>query len=206
MYNINSFSVDPDSFIDGVPFFKASSVFYYYTLGVARPPTSVECKKISDVNVCKPEKKGRGNYFSINANGIREWICHSIRFTPHEKRKFLKELSDQNLIDKNSIAYTSTKELNFFSVLQDILSELNINGLEIQRELNMCVVDAAFMDIAIEFDENMHISYNEEAEEDREKNITGQGYNIIRVNDKMSMGESIGIVLNAILNKAWKQK
>jgi len=184
--------------INGCTFFKYREVIYCYLLKI---PCTKELLKISESNIYRKTNKGRYSCSYINADGLVEWINHSLRFTPREKAKYIKELIELKLVSENTQSATTTKELTFFSLLTDILNQIGITDIKRQYNIDDYLVDCIINNsLVIEFNENNHIGYDKEEEEKRYNIIKQKGYEIISVlDDKKNLGVYIGNILKKII-------
>lgn len=165
-----------------------------------------ELDKVSACNIWHNGLCGRKSKRCINIAGLSEWICHSLRFTPHEKSFFIEELRSQGLLSSDVCVSSSRKELDFFSELGSFFDSLGIS-VDMVRQHWIgdyrvdCLLDGH---LVVEFDENKHLSYDSSRELVRERYILDNGYSLVRVDDKMLTGESIGLIYKKYLE--WKQK
>lgn len=92
------------------------------------------------------------------------------------------------------------EEDHFVSLLEDTLKLFNISGIRQYSVLNYRIdYYIPELNIAIEYDENNHSNYTYEQHEGRQKKIEKElGCRFIRVSDKVSIGEAIGVVLKEI--------
>lgn len=162
-----------------------------------------ELRKISNENIMRPLKKGRGSSTLINPIGISQWICRTMKLSVHEKIEYIKELEDQKLIDKKKYLFYPRIETDFMKELNDTFNELGYFGMEKQYNVYEGIICDAYINInnkkiIIEFDENRHLAYDENKEKIRENKIIEYGYYIIRIDDKSSTGKSIGFILKSI--------
>lgn len=198
-YNLNGFKV-----LEEEPgWFYRQILTLYMDSHMGNFPSN-EMNKISPCNVKKIGTRGRGAKTLINGDGIAEWICRSIRFSIHEKIKFINELKTQKLISHDFNIVCSTSESDFFTSLSFLLEEIYPN-YSIKRQ--QCIDESIIVDcvlndsIVIEFDEKMHVSYDYEAERIREEFIMNKGYSIVRIDDKCNIGKALGIILKTLKNE-----
>lgn len=195
-YVLNGFRVYPDDFGDGVVWFEWRTAFFCYNSDSCGRFDRNELHKLSPCNIRHNGFRGRLSKTYVNGLGIYEWLCRSLRYTGEERIRFISELKDLGLIPSDSVVFVSRKELDFFGSLSCFL-RIVCPSVELRRQVPMCdkyVVDGFFDGLVIEYDENMHYSYDSEKERVRELEIVSSGYPVVRVNDKMDIGEAIGVI------------
>ena len=112
-------------------------------------------------------------------------------------------MEDQKLIERKEYLFNPRIETNFMKELNDAFNELGYTDMRKQYNVYDGIVCDAYINInnkkiIIEFDENRHIAYDENKETIRENKILECGYYIIRIDDKSSIGKSIGFILKSI--------
>ncbi len=177
----------------------------FYFLVTGRICDSVEMRKISKENIVKLRDKDKKTIVRtyVNKNGIIEWISHRVFLK--NKKKIIKELIEAGFIGKNDLILSTGKGVTFGDNLEIILNSL---GIELDREVSVCdyVVDYFIKskNIAIEYNEKGHQSYNKEKENERMKKLSSVFDDVIILKDDKSDVENIAEVLKRIFK--WKQK
>lgn len=202
-YELNGFPVSSIEIgSPGIWFIWKSCLYPYLSYGNGDVDYK-ELQKVSPCNLLHNGLKGRKSKTYINSEGLCEWICRTMRFTPHERIGYINELKSLGLVPSDFSIQLSRKELDFFSELQQFSQFSGIN-YSISRQVPLCdnfIVDAVVnSSLVVEFDENCHLSYDSELEGKREKEIINLGYSLIRITDKMSTGEGIGLVYKSLNN------
>ena len=202
-YILNGMPITPvDSYSDGV-WFEWRNAFFHYVSDNCGVFDCKELKKISPCNIRCNGIRGRNRKTCINAIGISEWLCRSLRFTNEERIRYIEELKNYGLVPVSFEIQVSRKELDFFSEFQAFIRNVSPTA-SLKRQVNVCdsyIVDGLLDGwLVIEYDENMHYSYDQIAEKERAETIKSYGYSLVRVNDKMSIGDCIGLVWNKYLS------
>ena len=127
-------------------------------------------------------------------------MCHS-----KNKTKFVNFLKENNILQYNEVFITKTSEDVFMTSLGKILTHMNLS-LERQKIDNNYRFDGYIpeLDVVIEYDENCHMHYNVEKEDEREKYIRNNYTLVIRVNDFNELADNIGVVVSKIVNLFYK--
>lgn len=196
-YILNSFKLLPNDFGDGVVWFEWRMALYAYRSDSCGNFGRCELDKVSSCNIRKNGLRGRSGKTFINGLGICEWLCRSYRYTTEERLRFISELKSYGLVPAEFSISLSRKELDFFSSLSYFLRVV-CPSVDFRRQVPMCdkyIVDGLLDGfLVIEYDENMHYSYDSDKESAREREIVSSGYPVVRVNDKMDIGEAIGVI------------
>ena len=142
----------------------------------------------------------RRSYY-INGEGISKYFSFSRLIS---EKTITDTISQLNKIGFNCVVYKDSKELNFVSDLEYILTAL---GLQIERQVNFELsYGAVNVDIllnrkvVIEYDENKHYCYNKEKEISREKELKQKGLLFFRVQDGKSNAENISLIIRFLIS------
>lgn len=202
-YVLNGFKLLPIDLGDGIVWFEWRTALFAYRSDSCGYFDRHELDKISSCNIHKNGLRGRSSKTFINGLGICEWLCRSFRYTTEERLRFISELKSCGLVPAEFSISLSRKELDFFSSLSYFLRAV-CPSVDFRRQVPMCdkyIVDGLLDGfLVIEYDENMHYSYDSEKESAREHEIVSSGYPVVRVNDKMDIGEAIGVIWCRYIN------
>jgi hypothetical protein len=193
-FKLNGLPINAE-YVNSELFFESRKIFYIYS-GRYNHANSIEFRKISKCNYIKGKAGGKSGL--INGEGIKEWLQNTLRFNQSDLEKWFEELKNYKII-KSSDYYKSTKEINFFNNLIDYFSQTNKKiSVKLQCVIGNYIVDAVINNTIVEYDENEHAGYNQDKEKERQDFLIKQGYQVIRINDKNSIGKNIGIITNMI--------
>lgn len=192
MIKLNGFSLESISTSSGesVLFKKFFSICFDF---MTVTNITKELRNVSSVNVTKTSG-GRHTKTYINGRGVVEYLSKTTRISNSAKQEIIRELNYQGVCDMVTV-FNTRKEIDFFSELSDFLLGFNIKittQKEVEGYVVDCVVDGKM--IAIEYDEDSHVSYSKEKEEKREALIRSNGYRVVRVSDKESNGANMAKV------------
>lgn len=139
--------------------------------------------------------------YYINGEGISKYFSFSRLIS---EKTITDTISQLNKIGFNCVVYKDSKELNFVSDLEYILTAL---GLQIKRQVNFKLsYGAVNVDILlngkviIEYDENKHYCYDKEKEISREKELKQKGLLFFRVQDGKSNAENISLIIRFLIS------
>lgn len=155
-------------------------------------------KKGTEIKGCT--KNNRRLYY-ISGKGISKYLSFSRLITEKTVADTILKL---NSIGFNCVVYKDSKELNFVSDLEYVLTAL---GVKIRRQVNF---ELSYGDVSVdivlngkvivEYDENKHYSYNKEKERLREKELKERGFLFLRVYDEKPNPENIGFVIKFLID------
>lgn len=154
----------------------------------------------------KPDtiRKNRCRWF-INSEGLTRYFSLS-RSIPLPKIKECIGIFNANGF--NVSLQKTSKEYEFGNDLENILNVFDVK-IERQKKFSLSY-GVVFVDffinkhLCVEYDENNHLSYDKEKENQRERELKQMGFDFLRVTDKNSNTENIAIILKEL--KLWKQK
>ena len=135
----------------------------------------------------------------LREKGLVQLLSKTRTISNNKKNEIISEL--QKLGFLKEFKFTAPKEIEFISLLEDVLKPFNIIG-EKQffykgRRIDYYIPS---LKIAIEYDENNHKGYACENQEGRQKMLENElGCRFIRLSDKNSNGYNIGLVLKTLM-------
>lgn len=144
---------------------------------------------------------GKQELLFIDKYALHEILSIKRDYSIEYKNKIYKLITGENFADFIS---NTSKEGEFLSILDEILSTLNLTGIHQYKVLERYRVDYYIpkLKIAVEYDENSHMNYTYENQEGRQNSIEKElNCEFIRVSDKYSNGHNIALVINTILHK-----
>lgn len=185
--------------IENVKYIDFKPFYFFVTCKVL---DTIELRKISKENILKIKDKTKKNEVSIyvNKNGIIEWLTHRVYLK--NKTKIVKDLIELGFLRRNDFIFNTSKATTFGDDLEIILKSLGIT-LEREKFFNKYIVDFFIENenIAIEYNEKNHQSYNKEKEKERYKYLSDIFKKIIIIDDSKSNIENIAIILKEIFKK-----
>ena len=135
----------------------------------------------------------------LTTNGLVTVINRCTNLTIEKKRSIIESFRN-NGCDLNLIAL-SRDEIEFLDLLESVLEPFGYNCIR-QYRCNGYRIDLYIEDlkVAIEYDENSHITYSYESQEGRQKEIEESlGCRFIRVGDENSHAYNVGLVMRQLL-------
>lgn len=157
------------------------------------------CTDLSIVKLIGVDNRVK-NMTLITEKGLLELISKSEKITLSKKHELIKELFPY----KDIVVIDSRKEILFIEKLIKTLEPLDLIMIK-QYKVNNYRIDLYIKDwnIAIEYDENDHMSYTHNQHKGRQIEIENKlGCTFLRLSDNKSDEHNIGIVFNEILNKS----
>lgn len=198
-YPLNIYTINNNEYIVFNNLFYIISnfdVFYKRNIGET-------LKTIDKRYIYREAERGCYSTTFINQQGVIAFLQKTRRFSISEKQDIYFELRKCNFITQNITICNTRTEIEFASLLNDILKCKNkklIQQKEIVLDGKHYAIDMTIegTNFAIEYDENDHKSYNQNLEIEREKAIKHLGYNLLRISSEHSHGVNLYKVLNFI--------
>lgn len=155
-----------------------------------------EIKKLPQ-NTWVKEKSGKNVTYYVNGLGVLDFIQRAISMRTSQKKFLIEQLIDNQMIEKTEFMYFVRREISFLDSLSKFMGFF---GYEVNHQVRCerYLIDYVIGNFAIEYDENDHLSYNNEEEKKRADFIKSKGFELIRVSDKKSDIENIAIIFKFI--------
>jgi very-short-patch-repair endonuclease len=186
--------------IDDEYYFRFNNLlklFYSFKApGVGTQKSKIDCKNLFYAS----EKRGRYSCTYLNGDGVYQWVTKTRALLKTEKDDVINMLN--SLQDKKTYTkeFSSSSEAMFISHLYDCAKELGFN-IDRQVKCGKYSIDCVIDNIAIEYNENDHRTYNCLDEKERYDYIKNKGYTLVLCSSDDSFGKNIGKIL-----KIWKHK
>lgn len=143
---------------------------------------------------------GRDNAATfLTEKGLVQLLSKARTISKAKKLKITKDLQEQGFFKEFS--FTSSKETEFISLLEEILEPMGITG-ERQFYCKEKYIDFYIpsLRLAVEYDENDHNGYTYENQELRQQILENElGCTFIRLSDKNSHAYNVGLVMKEII-------